>query len=92
MQDRQEEAARQLAIVKAHAPKHLINMMKKGDEESKWRSARCLVQVSLLTLQPHMYVCMYVRVCVVYVGVCVSTEREVIRMTKSKHNTNKFFA
>jgi hypothetical protein len=49
MQDRDEEAARQIAIMKAEkssAPKHLVNMMKRGDEESKWRAARCLVQLA----------------------------------------------
>lgn len=48
-QDPDEEAARQVAIMKAEkssAPKHLVNMMKRGDEESKWRAARCLVQLA----------------------------------------------
>lgn len=31
---------------KSSATKHLINMMKRGDEESKWRAARCLVQLA----------------------------------------------
>ena len=31
---------------KSAAPKHLINMMRKGDEESKWRAARCFVQLA----------------------------------------------
>ena len=45
-QDRDEEAARQLAIVNANATKGLLGMIKKGDEESKWRSTRCLVQLA----------------------------------------------
>ena len=47
--DRAEEAARQNAIIKAEkasATRHLLSMMKKGDEESKWRAARCLVQLA----------------------------------------------
>ena len=45
-QDRDEEAARQLHIAKTSAPKSLVTMMKRGDEESKWRAARCLVQLA----------------------------------------------
>ena len=40
------EAARQMHIVKTSAPKSLVTMMKRGDEESKWRAARCLVQLA----------------------------------------------
>lgn len=44
--NREEEVARQGYIIKEGAAKPLIGLLKEGNEESKWRAARALVQLA----------------------------------------------